>query len=98
MEKQKPIHTIRFGRIKVAIWANQSPNGPWYSVEASRVYKDDHGGWQQSDSFGREDLLLVCKALDHAHTWIYQQTRPAESAQNAVAQTDVADRDPGRVE
>lgn len=98
MEKQKPIHTIRFGRIKVAIWANQSPNGPWYNVQACRVYMDDHGEWKQSDSFGRDDLLLVCKALDRAHTWIYEQPRQPENRQDVVAPTDVAACEPSQAE
>ena len=33
----------------------------------------DGDEWKSSYSFGREDLPLVCKALDHAHTWIFQQ-------------------------
>jgi len=94
MEKQKPIHTIRFGRIKIVIWANQSPNGPWYNVRACRVYKDDRGEWQQSDSFGRDDLPLVCKALDQAHTWIYERPRSSENGQDPVGRSDVAGRDP----
>lgn len=74
MEKQKPAYVIRFGRIKATVWAHGSPNGLWYSVQACRVYKEGDQ-WKQSDSFGRDDLPLVCKALDQAHTWIYQQAR-----------------------
>lgn len=90
MEKQKPIHTIRLGRIKAVIWANQGQNGPWYSTQVCRVYRDDQGEWKDSDSFGRDDLLLVCKALDRAHTWIYDQARPSENGQDVVAKADVA--------
>lgn len=74
MDRSKPAHTIRFGRIKATIWANDSPNGVWYNVQVCRIYKDGDQ-WKQSDSFGRDDLPLACKALDQAHTWIYQQVR-----------------------
>ena len=89
MDRAKPAHTIRFGRIKATIWVNQSPNGPWYSVQVCRVYKDDRNEWRQTDSFGRDDLPLVCKALDQAHTWIYEQARPSTNGTDAVAPPDV---------
>ena len=31
------------------------------------------GEWHQSQSFGRDDLLLVAKVADLCHTWIYRQ-------------------------
>ena len=59
--------------------ANQSANGIWYSVQVCRIYKDGDE-WKQTDSLGRDDLLLACKALDEAHTWIYQQAQSGRSA------------------
>jgi hypothetical protein len=41
-------------------------------VTVSRLYKDGDQ-WKQSASFGREDLPLVAKVVDRAHTWIYEQ-------------------------
>ena len=79
MDRQKPIHTIRFGRIRATIWANEGPNGTWYSIQVCRRYKVGDE-WKQSDSFGRDDLLLVCKALDQAHTWIYQQSHSGQAS------------------
>ena len=76
MKEQKPVHTIRLGRMKAAIWANQSQNGPWYSVKVRRVYRNGDE-WKQSDRLGRDDLLLACKALDQAHTWIYEHGKLA---------------------
>ena len=84
MALQRPVQGMRLGRIKVVIWANQSPNGPWYSVQVCRAYKDDHGEWKQSDSFGRDDIPLVCKALDQAHTWIFEQARPPKNGPQGV--------------
>ena len=92
--KPKPAYTIRFGHIKATIWANQSPNRLWFSVQVCRVYKNDQNEWKQSDSFGRDDLPLVCKALDQAHTWIYEQPRPPYNGQDAVAPADAAVSEP----
>ena len=68
----KPAQEIRLGRIKGTIWANEGENGTRYNVTFTRLYKDDEG-WKDSDSFGRDDLPLIAKVADLAHTWIFQQ-------------------------
>ena len=70
--KQKPVHEVRLGRIKAAIWANETDNGTRHNVTITRLYKDGDE-WKTSTSFGREELPLVAKVADMAHTWIYQQ-------------------------
>ena len=69
----KPVHEIRLGRIKAAIWENETQNGTRHNVTFQRIYRDDEGQWNHSDSFGRDDLPLVAKVADLAHTWIFQQ-------------------------
>ena len=69
--KQKPVHEIRLGRIKAAIWANETDNGTRHNVVITRLYKDGDE-WKTSTSFGREELPLVAKVADLAHSWIYQ--------------------------
>lgn len=66
----KPIHEIRVGRIKAALWANQADNGPRHTLSLCRLYKSDEG-WRSSDSFSREDIPLVIKVLVRAHDWMY---------------------------
>ena len=70
----KPVHEIRMGRIKAAIWENDTQNGVRHNVTVQRIYRDESQEWQTSDSFGRDDLPLLAKVVDQAHTWIYQQT------------------------
>ena len=70
--KQKPVHEVRMGRIKAAIWANETDNGTRHNVTITRLYKDGDE-WKTSTSFGRDELPLVAKVADMAHTWIYQQ-------------------------
>ena len=38
--KNKPVHDIRLGAIKAAIWANSTPKGTRHSVTLTRLYKD----------------------------------------------------------
>jgi hypothetical protein len=90
--KQKPEHEIRLGKIRATIWANELENGVRYSVTLSRLYKNDEGHWRDSTSFGREDLPLLGKVLDMAHTWLYEQrsdsaseTSEAKDKQNPLA-------------
>jgi len=71
MSKQ-PVHKITFGLIHVAIWKNEGSKGTFYNVTVTRSYKDGEE-WKESQSYGRDDLPLVSKALDQAHTWIFQE-------------------------
>ena len=69
--KAKPVHEVRLGRIKAAIWANETENGVRHNVTISRLYKDGDE-WKSSHSFGRDELPLVEKVADLAHAWIFQ--------------------------
>ena len=71
--KTKPVHTIRLGRIKATIWANENSQGMMHNVQISRIYKDGDS-WKETGSFNREDLLLVAKLSDQAHSWIYENS------------------------
>lgn len=71
-ETKKPVHEIRLGAIKAAIWANDTQNGVRHNVTLQRLYKDEDE-WKSSDSFGRDDLLMVAKVANLAHTWIFEQ-------------------------
>jgi hypothetical protein len=70
----RPLQTIRYGSVRAAIWRNIVDNGnasrPLYCVTFSRSYKDGENAWKESASFGADDLLLLAKAADEAHTWI----------------------------
>ena len=78
----KPVHEIRFGAIKASIWENQTESGVRHNVTLSRLYRDGDS-WKRSEAFGRDDLPLVVKVADLAHTWIFTQTQK-ESVQAAT--------------
>ena len=82
-DKTKPVPEVRLGRIRAAIWENETQNGTRHNVTVSRLYKDGDK-WKDSTSFGREDLPVVCKVLDIAHTWIYEH--PSSSGGNDKAE------------
>ena len=76
--KTKPIHEVRLGRLKAAVWKNESEGGVHYNVTLSRIYKDGDN-WKSTDSFGRDDLLLLGKVADQAHSWILTQGQEEEA-------------------
>jgi hypothetical protein len=82
--REKPVHVVRYGTIKGAIWRNVVDNGnasrPMYNVTFTRSYKDGED-WRDSQSFGLDDLLVLAKAANDCHTWIYEQrSRDASEA------------------
>ncbi len=74
--KARPVHEIRLGRIRAAIWENEMPNGTKHNVTVRRTYKDGNE-WKDTNSFGRDDLPLVAKAVDQAHSWIFEHGNDA---------------------
>ena len=77
MTNNQPAHEIRLGRIKAAIWSNEIPDGPRYDVTISRLFKDENG-WRRSAVFGRDDLPIVTKIADLAHTWILDRSQDVD--------------------
>ncbi len=78
MSQQKPVHEIRLGKVKAVIWANETAKGVRHNVALKRLYKDGDD-WKTSETFGRDDLPLVAKVADQAHTWIFQTAQGDDS-------------------
>ena len=81
--KTKPIHEVRLGSIKAAVWKNETETGARYNVTFSRLYKDGEQ-WKSTDSFGREELLLLAKVADQAHSWVCVQNMDEERTPNGT--------------
>lgn len=79
--KTRPVHELRMGRIRAAIWANETQNGTRHNVTVSRIYKDGDA-WKDSTSFGRDDLPLVAKIADQAHSWIFANAGSSNGSGN----------------
>ena len=82
----------RFGLWPVASGAPLCPGGQLlqgfvcpsigFNVRFQRIYRDEEKGWRSTDSFGRDDLLVLAKVADQAHGRIValsQQQRPQEA-------------------
>ncbi|MDA7979466.1 MAG: hypothetical protein MPJ50_11940 [Pirellulales bacterium] len=80
-KKSGPVHEIRLGRIRAAIWANDTQNGTRHNVTVTRLFKDGDE-WKDSSSFGRDDLPLVAKVLDRCHSWIFEESAAAATKAN----------------
>lgn len=80
MEQNKPIHEIKAGKIRVAIWANKTEeHGVWFNSVVTRLYKTDDR-WRETRSLGHSDLPMAMKAIDMAHDWICRKQRQLEKA------------------
>jgi hypothetical protein len=80
MPNDKPAHEVRFGAIKATIWRNDTGNGVRFNTTFTRLYRDGNE-WKTTNSFGRDDLLVVGKVADQVHSWIYQQRQEEFSAE-----------------
>ncbi len=71
MANPKPSSEVRIGRVKAAIWPNETGGRTRYNVTFSRLYKDGEE-WKRTQSFSRNDLLLLAKVADQAHSRIFE--------------------------
>ncbi len=81
--KAKPIHEVRLGAIKAAVWRNETEAGVRYNATFSRLFKDGDQ-WRSTESFGRDDLLLLAKVADNTHSWICAQSHEEDRTANGV--------------
>ena len=73
-----PAHEVRLGSVKAAVWRNETETGTRYNVTFERLYREGEQ-WRSNSSFGRDDLLLLAKVADQAHTWIMKPEQPDRS-------------------
>ena len=77
MANPKPISEVRIGRVKAAIWPNETEGRTRHNVTFSRLYKDGDQ-WKSTQSFSRNDLLLLAKVADQAHSRIFELQQEEE--------------------
>ncbi len=75
----RPVKEFKMGKIKASVWSNTGEKGAWHSVTVSRLYKDNDK-WKSAESFNREDLPVLCKVLNLAHSWLYEQSAEERKA------------------
>jgi hypothetical protein len=72
--KAKPVHEVRLGKIRAAIWGNRNADGnTWHGVTFSRRYRDKEGHYKDADSFGPEDLPTLREVAGRVLGWCLDQ-------------------------
>lgn len=86
MGELRPAAEVRIGRIKATVWANvrDDGKGTWYSVQLVRLYRDGEE-WRTSQTFGRDDLLVVAKVADLAHSKVCELETSKRDREEAPA-------------
>lgn len=83
MTHKKPVHEIRLGTIRAAVWANERElNEVWFNVSLPRLYNDGNG-WKNGHTLGRDDLPVAAKVLEMAYAWTWDH-QAASSLQGAT--------------
>ena len=77
-----PVKSLRLGRVKAAVWQNESDNKKFFNVTFARTYRDEAGNFHDTDSFGRDDLPLLAKLADQAHTFIFERLADLKTEQS----------------
>lgn len=77
-----PVKTFRLGRIKATVWENEADQKKFFNVTFARTYMDEARNFHDTDSYGRDDLPLVAKLADQAHTFIFERLAELKSEQS----------------
>ncbi len=75
----KPAAELRIGAVKATVWENEVGGFTRHNVTFSRIYRDGEQ-WKTTQTFGRNDLLVLAKVADQAHTRIFE-LQPSGAAQ-----------------
>lgn len=67
LSKKGPVYKQKSHGIEVAVWRRENSEGKaFFSVSATRSYRDSEGKWQNSNSFNLEDKDLLMDYLSRA--------------------------------
>lgn len=84
-DSKKPVAKVQRYPITAAIWRNDVNGQATYNVTFEKTFKDGEGRYQSSSSFGAEQLLLLAKVADLAHSEIYKLRASDRQLQRAEA-------------
>ena len=63
----KPVAYVRQGALSVSIWPNEGKDRTFYTMTPQRAYTPDDGKtWENSTSFGRDDLPTLAWLIEQA--------------------------------
>ena len=70
-EPRRPAQEFRLGSTVAVIWENETQLGKRYSVQFFRLFKNDQGQWNRTNSFNRDQLPAVGKLAEMAWLWVF---------------------------
>lgn len=69
--KVPPIHTLRVGNLKAAIWRNEKKDGSSFLVATfSRPFKNKFNKWCNGTTFSLADLEVLPLLMQQTKDWI----------------------------
>ena len=71
MTNSKPTSEIRIDSVKAAIWSNDTEDRTRYTITFSCLYRDGEQ-WKATQTFDRNDLLVLAKVADQTHARIFE--------------------------
>ena len=79
-EKTKPVYEFRAKGVRASIWKNERKNDKGetfntYSVGVTRRYMDKDQKWQETNSFGVDDLPALAAAATKAYNYCVVKAR-----------------------
>ncbi len=74
-EVNRPVYSVRLGKLKAAVWANTSNGSTFYSITMTRVYRDNKGDYHDADNFGVEDLAGIRVLATEVERWYFDQAQ-----------------------
>ncbi|MEM8773147.1 MAG: hypothetical protein AAGD92_15995 [Pseudomonadota bacterium] len=93
-ENNRPIETIRAGRIKASIWENQSESGSFLSVTFAKTYTDDRGKPRDTQTFSLSDVPTVAMVATRTFWRAHELQREfAQTQDRTQGQAQERDRD-----
>ena len=72
MNARKPVHEIRLGAVRAAVWECWPREESKYRISISRAPRPGEQP-RRPDEFEADDLPLVAEVVDLAHLWICEQ-------------------------
>ena len=66
LSKKGPVYKQKSHGIEVAVWKREHEGKAFYSISATRSYRDKDDNWQNGSSFNLKDKDLLIKYLNRA--------------------------------
>lgn len=73
----QPVKVFRMGYVKCEVFSRHARTGPQYHAIITRLFKNGTQ-WCESRQFSKDELMLVAKLADAAHSWMYDAHREAD--------------------